>query len=178
MKNKTWLYLLLLIEICIFVFAYFTQFSINETFRISARFSARLSAVVYLYSFGQFIFGKEAGLKTAVFLFAIVHFIHFGFLATNVFLNQIELIPYKLAGGFLAYCMILLFPFYIEKLPKWASIIYFYYVGIVFIITYLSRIKGLFPGATPSIFHYIGLGAILLCFVAYPVHLVPTKSPK
>jgi hypothetical protein len=113
---------------------------------------------------------EKLNLNKLILAFAVVHFIHFIFLASNVYLNKIQLVPYKLAGGFLAYLMILLFPFFINNswLPKWSYYVYFYYVGIVFIITYLSRIKGQFEGASPSVFHYFGLVAVLVSFLLYP----------
>ncbi|MCU0325346.1 MAG: hypothetical protein MUF45_08860 [Spirosomaceae bacterium] len=79
------------------------------------------------------------------------------------------MIPYKLAGGFLAYSMILVYPFFLERpnLPRFFHLIYFYYVGIVMVITYVSRINGSFEGASPEPFHYLGLVSTLLAFVGF-----------
>ena len=183
-KNKTWLIILVIIEILIFVWGYFSESYINEAIRISARYSARLSALVYLYCFYLFTLGlikntNKIDLNNWISIFCVVHLIHFCFLAANVYLNKIELIPYKLAGGFLAYLMIISFPFLVKKpnLAKWTYFVYFYYVGIVFIITYISRIKGQFIGAEPSIFHYIGLIAIAIFFIANPI-IIFTKGKE
>ena len=169
---------IVLVELLIFVWGYFSEPNINEAIRISARYSARFSAIMYLLTLNFFIFQanneiEKRNLSRFMLAFAVVHFIHFIFLAYNVFLNNIELIPYKLAGGFLAYLMILLFPFFVNKpwLSKWSYYVYFYYVGIVFIITYLSRIKGQFEGASPSIFHHFGLIAVSVSFILCPLVL-------
>ncbi len=163
------------VELLIFIWGYYSEPNINETFRISARYSARVSAIAYLFTFYFFVFQSnneisKRNLNKLFLAFAVVHFIHFIFLASNVYLNKIQLVPYKLAGGFLAYLIILLFPFFTNKpwLPKWSYYVYFYYVGMVFIITYLSRIKGQFEGASPSVFHYFGLIAVLASFLLYP----------
>jgi hypothetical protein len=47
----------------------------------------------------------------------------------------------------------------------------------VFIITYLSRIKGQFEGASPSVFHYLGLVAVSVSFLIYPF-VILRKSQK
>ena len=111
---------IVLVELLIFVWGYFSEPNINEAFRISARYSARFSAIMYLLTFNFFIFQanneiEKRNLSRFMLAFAVVHFIHLIFLACNVFLNNIELIPYKLAGGFLAYLMILLFPFFCQQ---------------------------------------------------------------
>ena len=41
---------------------------------------------------------------------------------------------------------------------------YFYYVGFVMAMTFLARIRGEFLGADPEVFHFIGLGIVLISF--------------
>ena len=48
-------------------------------------------------------------------VFAVVHIIHFIFLATSIYLNAIPIVFTRLAGGILAYLMIVIYPFYIDK---------------------------------------------------------------
>lgn len=164
-----------LIESFIFIYSYLNQTEIGEAFRYSARYSGRFSLLVYLFCFYYFAANypdtNRANLHKLVSVFCILHFIHFGFLATNVYLNQIQLIPYKLAGGFLAYLMILLYPFFINhpKLPWFAHLAYFYYVGIVMAITYISRINGSFEGASPDALHYFGLVSVIIAFVVFSI---------
>lgn len=81
--------------------------------------------------------------------------IHFGFLATNVVLNNIPIVPVKLTGGALAYLMIVLAPLVLHKLKIGWQLVYFYYVSLVMFITYLARAKGDFEGGEPFWFHYL-----------------------
>ena len=158
-----------LIEISLFIFLYSFEPEINEVFRYAARYSGRLSLVMYLLCF--FLF-KEASLKNksleitkkALGIFAIMHVIHFIFLAFSMYLNEVPIIPTRMAGGFIAYLMIVVYPFYINKINrKVYHLIYFYYVGFVMLMTYISRIRGQFVGANPEIFHFIAMG------VTYPM---------
>lgn len=171
-----------LIELLIFTYSYLNHTEIGEIFRYSARYSGRFSLLVYLFCFYYFAttysLTNKANLHKLISVFCILHFIHFGFLATNIYLNQIVLVPYKLAGGFLAYSMILLYPFFINrpKLPRFAHLIYFYYVGLVMAITYVSRINGSFEGASPEPFHYFGLASTLIAFVGFGFMIFRKKS--
>jgi len=163
------------IEIAIFCFSYFTHEETNVVFRYAARYSGRLSLFLYLFVFSYFAItfhSKMAevmpNLKKIVIIFCVLHFIHFGFLATNVLMNDIELVPYKLAGGFLGYLMILLYPFLMDRIKnKKLHFIYFGYLGIVIIGTYMARIKGEFPGVTPGPIHYFGIMATVLALLVF-----------
>ncbi len=119
---KLWLLIGILAEAAIFGFCYFSFKELGEVFRHSARYSGRVSLVVYLLCF--YLFAKSykthsqesnSNVKDAVTIFCVLHFIHFGFLVTNLYLNDIQLIPYKLAGGFLAYLLILVYPFIMKR---------------------------------------------------------------
>ncbi len=175
---KLWLLIGILTEATIFGFCYLNFNELSEVFRYSARYSGRFSLLVYLVCFYLFAKSYKTGsaisftnVRRAVTLFCVLHFIHFGFLATNIYLNDIQLIPYKLAGGFLAYLLILVYPFAMERL-KPASVlhfVYFYYVGFVLAITYLSRARGQFEGAEPEAFHYFGLAATILAMAGFGV---------
>lgn len=173
---KKWLYGGVAIEILIFLLCFYSFSDLNEVFRYAARYSGRFSLIVYLFCFGYFSFNYTAfhgesknDVKNLITVFCILHFIHFFFLATNVYLNKIELVPYRLAGGFLAYLLILIYPFYIDKpkTPKISHLIYFYYVGFIMFMTYLGRIKDGFQGASPSNFHYFGLASSVVAFLAF-----------
>ncbi len=106
-------------------------------------------------------------LRNWLLLFAVLHVIHFGFLATNVILNNIPIVPVKLTGGALAYLMIVLAPLVLHKLKLGWQLVYFYYVSLVMLITYVARAKGNFEGAEPFWFHYIMLGTFILCGVVF-----------
>ncbi len=173
-----WLLLGILAEAAIFVFCYLSFNEMGEVFRYSARYSGRLSLLVYLVCF--FLFAKSyktssevsaVNVRRAVTIFCVLHFIHFGFLAANIYLNDIQLIPYKLVGGFLAYLLILVYPFAMKSLKPASPLhfVYFYYVGLVMGITYLSRVKGQFKGAAPEGFHYFGIGLLAISIVLFSI---------
>ncbi|MEO0733735.1 MAG: hypothetical protein AAFZ52_12940 [Bacteroidota bacterium] len=169
-----WLGIGILLEILLFGYCYLTFDATGEVFRHAARYSGRLSLLIYLLAAGYFVYtqGRRTdtgweNLRVITLTFSILHLIHFGFLATNVVLNDIELIPVKLAGGALGYGMIVAYPWVMRWIKRnWMHLIYFSYVGLVMAVTYLARIKGDFPGATPGPVHYAGISLAALAVVA------------
>lgn len=170
------------IEVLLFLFFFYTQEEINETFRYAARYSGRLSLIVYLLSFSLF---AKAYLKNESFedtqkalgVFAVLHLIHFVYLSGSIYLNAVPIVPVRLAGGFLAYLMIVLYPFFIKKIQRNIfHFIYFYYVGFVMIMTYIARVKGEFVGAKPEAFHYIGLVCLVLFLLFFGVRFITSKE--
>ena len=159
-------------ELLIFLIFFLSINDISETFRYSARYSGRLSLIVYLYCF--YVFSKEFEgnkynkTKKVVLLFSVLHLIHFIYLAFSVWLNELPIIPYKLLGGFIAYILIIIYPLLIDKIKKTIyHIVYFYYVGMVMAVTYLARIKGEFIGAPTELFHYFGFSIVILIFILF-----------
>ena len=175
-----------LVELVIFLFCYWIQPSLEETFRHAARYSGRLSAFVFLVTFYLFAFGhpkpvkENTRLRNWLLLFAIIHIIHFGFLATNVVLNDIPIVPIKLTGGALAYLMIVVAPLILHKLKLGLQLVYFYYVSLVMIITYIARVKGDFEGAEPFWFHYLALGILVFScvFFGWKLFKKPSLPPQ
>lgn len=110
-------------------------------------------------------------LRNSMFLFAALHLIHFGFLATNIYLNEIELVPVRLIGGILAYLMIVLAPFQLYRLRTPFQLVYFYYVSFVMIMTYVARAKGDFEGAAPNWFHFVALVVFLACATIFGIRM-------
>ncbi len=161
------------LETIIFFIFFYSKQDLGDVFRYSARYSGRLSLIIYLYCFYKFYraFLNSDNLKRVkdlVFIFGVLHVIHFGFLALSVYLNNLPIIPVKITGGALAYLMIIIYPFIIEKIKKHIyHLIYFYYVGIVMLITYVARIKGDFEGAEPEIFHKIAFVFLILVFLKF-----------
>ncbi|MDT0558345.1 hypothetical protein RM697_06795 [Ichthyenterobacterium sp. W332] len=111
-------------------------------------------------------------------IFAIVHLIHFMFLATNVCLNEIPLEIPKVIGGALAYLMIVVAPLKFNQLSKTLQVIYFYYVSLVMILTYVARIKGDFKGAEPFWFHYVAFSILLLFCMSFGFELYQQFKKK
>ena len=161
------------LETIIFFIFFYSKQDLGDVFRYSARYSGRLSLIIYLYCFYKFYraFLNSDNLKRVkdlVFIFGVLHIIHFGFLALSVYLNNLPIIPVKITGGALAYLMIIIYPFIIEKIKKYIyHLIYFYYVGIVMLMTYVARIKGDFEGAEPEIFHKIAFVFLILVFLKF-----------
>ncbi|MEL6593628.1 MAG: hypothetical protein AAFQ87_18060 [Bacteroidota bacterium] len=160
-------------EVLIFVSCYLMEDSLGEVFRHAARYSGRLSAGVFLYTFYLYASNYSQSvadnprLRNWLSTFAVLHLIHFGFLATNVVLNDIPIVPVKLTGGALAYLMIVAAPFYLHRIKRPLQLVYFYYVSLVMIITYVARAKGDFEGAEPFWFHYLALGVLVAAALGF-----------
>lgn len=172
LQHKIALLLLVLIVMTVMVFVFSSPY--YEGIRCMARYTARISTVLFLIAIYQFIMSTAndtVNLYQSLVLLAVNHFIHFGFLAANVVVNKIDLVPIKLLGGFLAYLLILIFPFVSKSkiIKDKFYYIYFYYVGVVFLITYIARIRGNFEGASPSWLHYLGFIAIAIALVLMPI---------
>lgn len=171
-----------LLELIIFVLSYISAENFNESIRLSARFSGRLSAILFLIVFFLYasLNGEKMERRTPFFnnliLFTVLHIIHFGFLAANVFMNAIELVPVKLLGGAIAYAMIAAAPWIFDRLRRGLQLIYFYYVSLVMIITYVARANGDFQGAEPSLIHFILIGCYLLAFFRFSVLIRRNKK--
>ena len=95
---KNLLFIGFLIELIIYGFSYIIAENWGGIFRLSARYSGRLSLVVYLIAFYHFTFSfiktkSEKKLKNSVIVFCFLHYIHFIYLAIAVHLNDIPIIP-------------------------------------------------------------------------------------
>lgn len=171
-----------LAEVLIFSTCFVIHPELEETFRYAARYSGRLSAIVFLLSFYAYVMAfpkqlrENEAVRNLVVLFAVVHVIHFGFLGMNVYLNEIALVPVKLLGGALAYLMIVLAPFILHKLKTVVQLIYFYYVALVMTITYVARAKGDFEGAQPYWLHYVMLGVFVISMATFGLRLWKVRS--
>lgn len=185
MSNRLYQYLFagISVELLLFAFLFLSKDSLGEVFRLSARYTGRISFGVYIIMFFYFIKEKANGLdlqKTYSWgmVFCVLHFIHFIFLSLNVYINQVPLVPYKLTGGFLAYLAILVYPFYLTKINRLLiHLIYFYYVGIVMAMTFLARIRGEFVGSPRSLFHYFGILIVALFFLITAIKFLKIRKP-
>ena len=163
------------LELLIFLVSYALSADSSEAFRLAARFSGRLSLFIFLIAMLQYASSlpstKKDFIKTRTItaVFALMHYIHLFLLMMNVQLNDVTLIPHKLAGGILAYLMLLGYPIFFERIKHKKAIhaIYFLYVGFVMAMTYVARINGAFEGASPELFHKIGLGLVLAAMVYF-----------
>ena len=186
LSYKKYLIFGVLLELLILLYFYLIMDNYGDIFRYVARYSGRLSLIIYLFCFYQYVCSFERlkniqNTKTAVSIFCILHLIHFVFLVLSLYFNELPLIPFKIAGGFLAYIFIIIYPLIIDKISKSIyHIIYFYYVGIVMLMTYVARIKGEFIGAEPELFHYVALIILIVAFLFFGYlifsHLRKTKK--
>jgi hypothetical protein len=148
-----------------------------EGLQATTRFSGRLSLAVFTIIFIFLPFNRsklEQFLSSKPFLvFAIVHGIHLFELLSYVYLSDANLIPIRLAGGFLAYVFIFTMPilhFYYEsgkinqKKFSIAENIYVYYVWFIFFMSYLPRVQGKLPNAGGSYPEFVAL-LIWVCFL-------------
>ena len=136
-----------------------------EGLQATTRFSGRLS--LFIFSFIFLLHPKEKSklsfyLSDGYFLvFAIAHGIHLMELLMYVSLAGIPLVPYRVAGGFLAYSMIFLMPWFQLRFDNQKitatkfhalGLSYLFYVWLIFFMTYVSRVSGSFPnvGGTHS----------------------------
>lgn len=141
-----------------------------EGLQATTRFSGRLSLAIFSVLFIFLPRNREkltSYFSTQPFLiFAIAHGIHLAELLTYVYLSKVDLIPIRLAGGFLAYLFIFAMPviqFYFEqgkltqKKFSVAENVYLYYVWFIFFMSYLPRVQGKLPNAGGSYWEFVVL---------------------
>ena len=148
----------------------------TEGVRLAARFSGRFSFLVFLCgSWCHVQARKKADFNgqwwlAAVTFFAWIHAIHLGFVWLNISQNAVEMVTTKLIGGALAYAMVLVHPFVVERLApdRIYHRVHYGYVGFVMAVTFVARLRGDFDGAENSWFQVFGLtllGVILLAWL-------------
>ena len=181
-KRSVFLPVLLLVEIVLVTYAYLSTDGIQEAIRLSARWSGRLSFVVFIYALLQYAqngTSRMEKLHNTVIAFCFIHFIHLFLLWQNVELNHVRLIPYKLVGGALAYAMILAYPFTMKRIQRhWVHLVYYLYVSFVMLMTFKARLTGEFDGAEASIDHWVGIGSkvIAVFYLIYRSRDLPKRE--
>lgn len=147
-----------------------------EGLQATTRFSGRLSLFIF-----SFIFLLHQGKKETLALylsnryfliFALAHGIHLCELLSYVYLAGIQLVPYRVAGGFLAYSLIFVMPWFQEQFDRKKiddkrfqalGAVYLFYTWFIFFMTLLSRLNGSFPNAGGShTQHVVVMGWICL----------------
>lgn len=175
MMFRNALLLVLIAEVTVALLAVINYGASLEALQATTRFSGRVSLVIFSLIF---LFQNHRHIKVTVFLsnryfliFAIAHGIHLFELLAYVFLSGNELIPVRLAGGFLAYLIIFLMPyaqFRFEKNQLSAkhfsvfNLIYLYYVWFIFFMSYLPRVRGTLPNVGGSYPEFV----VLLAWVS------------
>jgi hypothetical protein len=161
--------LFILLELIIIVVSIlmegFTILALQTTSRFSGRLSLFLFSVIFL------LHNKPATLHAWLspefyLLFAIVHGIHLIELLCYTYLADVQLIPIRLAGGFLGYLFIFAMPLlsnYVRsgkiKVKTFFTFetIFLYYIWLLFFLAYLPRVQGKLPTAGGSYAEHVAL---------------------
>ena len=156
--------------------------------RFSGRVSLALFSLIFLFQKHPYIKVTSLLSEKYFLIFAIAHGIHLCQLLSYVYLSGITLVPYRVAAGFLAYSFIFAMPWLEQRYdqkrisPKQFSaitLLYLYYVWLIFFMTYLSRVQGTFPKAGGSYAeHIMLLGWVALMLGIKISDLIFKKSPQ
>jgi hypothetical protein len=144
----------------------YTQEGLQAVVRYSGRLSLFIFSLIFLFH------GKERSqlssfLSTDYFLlFAVAHGIHLIELTSFVYFSNVKLIPIRVLGGFLAYAIIFLMPWFtsLQKSGKLKTsfyqrieLVYLFYVWLIFFLTYLPRVQGKLPQAGGTYAEHVAL---------------------
>jgi hypothetical protein len=134
-----------------------------EGLQATTRFSGRLSLLIFSFIFllhpGNKDFLSRLFSRNYFLFFAVAHGIHLAELLSYVYLSGIALVPIRVAGGFMAYALIFLMPWFQQKFDahtldgkKFHALgsVYLFYVWFVFFMTYVARLNGSFQNAGGS----------------------------
>ena len=170
MKFKDALLSMLIVEVGIALLAVINYGATLETLQAVTRYSGRTSlaifSLIFLFQNHRYIPVKRILSEQYFSIFAIAHGIHLLQLLSFVYLSVNELIPIRLAGGFLAYLLIFIMPYaqhLVEhhkisiKLFSTLTLIYLYYVWFIFFMTYLPRVRGELPNVGGSYAEFVAL---------------------
>ncbi len=169
MSSKRIIILFVAVELAIVLIVLVTEGYSLTALQTITRFSGRLS--LFLFSAIFLLYNKPATIipwlsSKFSLLFAIVHGIHLIELLLYVYLSGIQLIPYRIAGGFLAYAYIFAMPVFhsyqvTARISKRTYLIlenvFVYYVWLIFFLTYLPRVQGKMPQAGGSFPEHVAL---------------------
>lgn len=174
------------LEVFVLIMSYLESYGDTTAFfQVAARLSGRVSLLFFLiYAIYTTVYPSvkediELKVKTSLSKdFAIIHVIHWMFLAVAVTLSGFEIVFIRVIGGALAYLMIILMPLVYEKrlfanrpLPMLENG-YIIYVWFIFFMTYLPRILGKVPTATGTMSSYIALMILTIGFMIWRVILM------
>ena len=132
--------------------------------RFSGRFSLLIFSILFLANHPS---DTHLWLsKKPYHLFALAHGIHLAELLTFLYISEIPVIPYRLAGGFIAYSLIFLMPILSDRVDRGTlgekkfrivRIVFQYYVWSIFFLTYLPRVRGMLPNVGGSYVEHVAL---------------------
>jgi hypothetical protein len=160
MSVRTTIVFVLLLELGVVVLALLNYGWEIQGLQAIARYSGRLSLFIFSIIF---LLHRQPGdvlkkiLSEKFFLvFAVAHGVHLAELLSYVYFSATELIPYRLAGGMLAYSFIFVMPWLHERYQQGRvpekrynqfALLYLYYIWFIFVMTYVPRVMGTLPTA-------------------------------
>ena len=162
-----------------------------EGLQATTRFSGRLS--LFIFSFIFLLHPARKELVQGIFsrqyflVFAIAHGIHLLELLSYVYLSGIELVPVRVAGGFMAYSMIFLMPWLQQRFEGGRiskkqfdalGSVYLFYVWFIFFMTYVSRLNGSFQNAGGSYTEHAALMGWVCVMLAVKLLRIVLKKDK
>ena len=148
----------------------YTLEGLQAVTRYSGRLSLGIFSIIFILLPGHEARASGILSPKPFHIFALTHGIHLLQLLTYVYLSGNELIPVRLAGGFLAYIFIFAMPVihhYNEtgkindQKFRWAQSVYLYYVWFIFFMSYLPRVQGKLTNIGGSYWEFV----VLLCWV-------------
>jgi hypothetical protein len=170
MTFKRVLLLIILAEAFIALLAISTYGVTLEGLQATTRFSGRFSLIIFSFIFILPIYDRQklfSILSAKPFhVFAIAHGIHLIELLSFVYLSDANLIPLRLAGGFVAYVLIFVMPAIHQSFEKGnfnqkkyalSETVYAYYVWFIFFMSYLPRLQGKLPNVGGSYYEFVVL---------------------
>lgn len=175
MKFKDALLSTLIIEVGIALLAVINYGATLETLQAVTRFSGRASlaifSLIFLFQNHRHVNLKNILSEKYFSIFAIAHGIHLIELLSFVYLSGNDLIPLRLAGGFLAYVLIFIMPYaqYLFEQNRLSfkrfstlTLVFQYYVWFIFFMSYLPRVRGELPNVGGSYSEFV----VLLAWVS------------
>jgi hypothetical protein len=118
----------------------------------------------------------------------LAHGIHLLELLSFIYFSGNPLIPYRVAGGFLAYLLIFLMPVFADRMEKGImkekgfkviGIVFQYFVWGIFFLTYLPRVRGSLPNVGGSYLeHVVLLGWVSLMLGMKLPRVMFKRRPK
>jgi hypothetical protein len=178
----------ILFELLIIITGIFLEGFELEALHIITRFSGRLSLLVFSLIF-LIPFAPRYSNWTSTkpyHLFALIHGIHLVQLLFYVKLAGNELIPIRVAGGFLAYLIIFIMPYLVQlarenKLSSTVffriNIFYFSYIWFIFFMSYLPRVMGTLPNVGGSYWEHVVLFIWVLTLPVIKIYSTLKLSP-
>ncbi|QOI96094.1 MAG: hypothetical protein HRU69_00775 [Flammeovirgaceae bacterium] len=169
MSFRKTLLTVVLLEILLVVLALVNYGNSLAGLQAVTRYSGRLSLL--LFSIVFIVLPDRQQLKKVLsdnpfLIFAVAHGIHLAELVAYVYLSGNELIPIRLAGGFIAYVLIFAMPVFQSRYEKGlitethfktALTVYQYYVWFIFFMSYLPRVQGKLPNVGGEYWEFVVL---------------------